>query len=103
MSTRTLQEQIDRATTRLAQLKAREIIKTRQSEARERQKARREDSHRKIKLGGLVIASGVDHFDPAALVGILLTHRDIPAEAQDIFREKGLRHLAEREAARGRS
>lgn len=97
-----LQEQIERTTNRLAQLKARELLKARQAEARQRSAARRADAHRKIELGGLVIAAGVDHFDPAALVGILLTHSSIPQGALDIFRERGIRHLQERQAVRSR-
>lgn len=103
MSTRTLQEQIDRATTRLAQLKAREIIKTRQAEARERQKARREDAHRKITLGGLVIAAEVDTWDPAQIVAALRHSAAYAAQHPDImdrWQAQGIAHLEERKAQR---
>lgn len=103
MSTTKLQEQIERATTRLAQLKAREIIKTRQNEARERQKARREDAHRKITLGGLVIAAEVDTWDPAQIVAALrhsATYATQHPEIMGRWQAQGITYLEERKALR---
>lgn len=42
---------------------------------RARERARRADAHRKIVLGGLVIAAGVDDWNPAEVVGALLAAR----------------------------
>lgn len=103
MSTTKLQEQIERATNRLAQLKAREIVKTRQAEARQRQTARRADAHRKILLGGLVIAAEVDHWDEAEICGALLAAADsATASGQTLaqWRERGIAHLEARKASR---
>lgn len=60
---------------------------------------RRADAHRKIELGGLVIASGLDGWDPAEIVGALLTvgqHTDKRAA----FKERGITHLEARAANR---
>jgi len=105
MSTANLTAQIERATHRLAQLKAKELMKQAAAQAKARSAARREDAHRKITLGGLVIAAGADRLDPAVLVGMLL--RDLTALAHPAgdalaaqFREQGIAHLQAREAAR---
>lgn len=103
MSTTKLQEQIERATNRLAQLKAREIVKTRQAEARQRQTARREDAHRKILLGGLVIAAGVDQWDEAEICAALLHSAAYAQQRPEIlerWRAQGIAHLEERKALR---
>jgi len=105
MSTVNLTAQIERATNRLAKLKAREMLKEAHAQAKARSAARREDAHRKITLGGLVIAAGAADLDPAVLVGLLL--RDLAALAHPAgdalaaqFREQGIAHLQAREAAR---
>lgn len=61
------------------------------------------DAHRKIVLGGLTIAAGVDEWDPAEIVGALLAvarqvdgHPDRLAQ----LREAGIEHLEARAAAR---
>lgn len=105
MSTATIAEQIERATNRLAKLKAREMLKEAHAQAKARSAAHRADTRRKIELGGLVIAAGADRLDPAVLVGMLL--RDLTALAHPAgdalaaqFREQGIAHLQAREAAR---
>lgn len=103
MSTTKLQEQIERATNRLAQLKAREIVKARQAEARQRQTARRADAHRKILLGGLVIAADVDHWDEATICGALLHSAGYASTHPDIltrWKDQGIAHLEARKASR---
>jgi hypothetical protein len=103
MSTRpTLADQIARQTDRLAKLKATALLRERREKAKAASVSRREDAHRKIKLGGLVIAAGADHIDPAELVGALLVwlhNRD--DDKADRVRERGIKHLEEREAVRG--
>ena len=99
MSSTTLQDQINRATNRLAQLKARELLKERAIQTRIRSRARREDAHRKILLGGLVIAAGADQMDDeATLVGLLLDARERlkSPEYRDQVRAQGFRHLEAR-------
>lgn len=61
------------------------------------------DAHRKIVLGGLVIASGADDWDPAEIVGALLLVGEQLAqhpERREKLREKGIEHLEARKAAR---
>lgn len=114
---RTLPEQIDAAATRLAQLQARQKLAAQAQKARERKQAQRErartlaellrsaDAHRKIQLGGVVIASGAQDLDPAELCGWLLAvmvQRGAKPETAAAMREKGLRHFDERAQARAR-
>lgn len=107
MATRSIQEQITAATERLAKLKAREMLTEQRSKAKTRASERKADAHRKILLGGAVIAAGADALDEAELVGLLLAYRDRiekPENAQqrDGMRTRGRIYLAEREASRAR-
>ena len=114
---RTLPEQIDATAARLAQLQARKRLAEQAEKARERKRERRErakevagllrsaDAHRKIALGGVVIAAGADDLDAAELCGWLLAvmaQRAAKADTAGAMRERGLRHFAEREQARAR-
>jgi len=61
------------------------------------------DAHRKIVLGGLTIAAGVDEWDPAEIVGALLLIGEQLAQQparREHIRQKGIEHLEAREAAR---
>lgn len=110
-----LEERIDTIAARLAQLKNQQRLKDQAVAAREKKAKRREqaktlahlsrqeDAHRKIVLGGLVIAAEVDGWDPAEIVGALLVIGEQLAahpEKRAALREKGIRHLDAREAAR---
>jgi hypothetical protein len=82
--------------------------KQRRAELKEREEARRQDAHRKIGLGGLVIAAGADGWDEAEIVGALLViagQLEREPQKRNQLREHGLKHLEERAAAReaGRS
>ena len=114
---RTLPEKIDAAAARLAQLQARQKLTAQAVKARERKHAQRErakelagllrsaDAHRKIRLGGVVIAAGADDIDPAELCGwllVILSQRGSKPDTASAMRERGLRHFAEREQARAR-
>ncbi|HEL4249170.1 MULTISPECIES: conjugal transfer protein TraD [Lysobacteraceae] len=82
--------------------------KQRRAELKEREEARRQDAHRKIGLGGLVIAANADGWNEAEIVGALLAITDRFASHPDFreqVKERGIRHLEAREAARkaGRS
>ena len=69
--------------------------------ARVSDERRRADAHQKIALGGLVIAAGVDAWDPAEIVGALLAvaQRDTP-EVRATLREAGIARLQARASAR---
>jgi len=61
------------------------------------------DAHRKIVLGGLVIAAGADAWDEAEIVGALLIVGDRLASQpglRDQLRNKGIEHLQQRRNAR---
>lgn len=83
--------------------------KQREEAARRRKKKaalfRQADAHRKIVLGGLIIAAEADEWDPAEIVGALLLVGErlaSPAGKQlrEQLREKGIAHLEARKAAR---
>ena len=77
--------------------------KRRRAELKQREADRRADAHRKIELGGLVIAAGVDEWNEAEIVGALLAVSEQLAQqpqGRDRLRRKGLDHLESREAAR---
>lgn len=79
-----------RATDRLARLKT-----------AARAADRRADAHRKIELGGLVIAAGADVWDPAEICGGLLELRDLAsADERARWRERGITHLEARKLSR---
>ena len=61
------------------------------------------DAHKKIVLGGLTIAAGVDDWNEAEIVGALLVADEklkTNPELRAKLRAKGLQHLQAREAAR---
>lgn len=97
----TIEQQIKSATDKLAKLKARELLAKQRKVAKDKAAERRADAHRKIELGGLVIASGASQLNEGEIVGALLTYlnsrNDERAEA---IRKRGLDHLEAREAAR---
>lgn len=77
--------------------------KRRRADLKQREADRRADAHRKIELGGLVIAAGVDEWNEAEIVGALLAVSEQLAQqpqGRDRLRRKGLDHLEAREAAR---
>jgi hypothetical protein len=77
--------------------------KRRRAELKQREADRRADAHRKIGLGGLVIAAGVDEWNEAEIVGALLAVSEQLAQqpqGRDRLRRKGLDLLEAREAAR---
>ena len=83
--------------------KAREVAR---EKAKERAALfRSADAHRKILLGGLVIAAGADVWDEAVIVAALLVVSERLA-AQPALREqlraKGIEHLQQRQVARGK-
>lgn len=72
---------------------------------RAQERARKADAHRKIVLGGLLIAAGVDDWNPAEVVGALLVARAGVAgpdgdACRNAWRARGVAHLEQRKAAR---
>jgi hypothetical protein len=101
-----LTERIESTQLKLSQLRARQrlseqVAKTRERRAEQRARAktlagllRSADAHRKIVLGGVVIAAGADDLDPAELCGWLLAvmaQRSTHPERAEPMREAGLR------------
>ncbi|WP_395136411.1 conjugal transfer protein TraD [Stenotrophomonas geniculata] len=63
---------------------------------------RQKDAHRKIELGGVVIAAGADQMDPAELCGLLLVAlRNLTPEKLPALRQMGLTHFEARKSAKG--
>ncbi|WDJ99125.1 conjugal transfer protein TraD [Xanthomonas campestris pv. incanae] len=110
MSTKkTLDERIKQTEKHLLQLKAQEKLKAQKEKSRaaaalKRQQfdeawklTREKDAHRKIQLGGVVIAAGADHMDPAELCGVLLLAlRNLTPDKLPALKEMGLQHFQER-------
>lgn len=72
---------------------------------RARERARKADCHRKIVLGGLTIAAGVDAWNEAEIVGALLAASAALAgpdgdTRRHAWREQGIAHLERRKMAR---
>lgn len=112
---RTLVERIDLTSTRLAQLQARQRLTEQAKRARQRKEEKRAqaktlasllrsaDAHRKIALGGVVIAAGADDFDAAELCGMLLDARDRvnnSPTARLALKKRGVEHLDARKDSR---
>lgn len=110
----TLTEQIDAAAVRLSQLHARQRLAEQVEKARARKLDKRQqaktiagllrsaDAHRKIEVGGVVIAAGADGLDAAELCGWLLAvvaQRAAKPHTAHAMRERGLQHFAERAAS----
>lgn len=113
---KSLPDRIANTAAQLVQLQARQRLQDQADKARARKRQKREqaktlagllrsqDAHHKIELGGVVIAAGADDLDRAELCGWLLAvmgQRVAKPDAAASMRERGLRHFATREAARG--
>lgn len=97
----TIEQQIKIATDKLAKLKARELLARQRQLTREKAAERRADAHRKIELGGLVIAAGAADLNSAEIVGVLLTYLiSRNGDRAEALRKRGLDHMETRESAR---
>ncbi|MCC5099437.1 MULTISPECIES: hypothetical protein [Xanthomonas] len=67
-------DQIQRATERLAQRQARELLAQQRREAKSLAIAKREEMNRRHRVADLVFLAGVQKLDDAELVGALLLH-----------------------------
>lgn len=68
--------QIQRATERLAQLQARELLGNRRREAKKQEMAKREEMKRRQRVADLVFLAGAQSLNDAELIGALLQHLD---------------------------
>lgn len=95
-SSKQLYEQIAHATTRLAQLKARELVAAQREAARHRETARRNEALRRSQLGALVFAAGCEDLPDGEVVAALLIYREghRDAEGRARARTQGDAHLA---------
>lgn len=108
-------EKLDRMMTSLAKEQAKLLMAEKAEQRKQQREAakarlkersalfRSADAHRKIVLGGLTIAAGVDDWDPAEIVGALLLVAEQLAQhpgKREHLRQKGIQHLEAREAAR---
>lgn len=101
---------IQRLVDRLAKEQAKLLLAEREEKRKQakadaagRAKKRAEDAHRKIGLGGLVIAAGADEWNPAEVVGALLVVREkveASPKLREQLRQRGIEHLQRREASR---
>lgn len=112
MNLEQLRTKIEKQTDELAKTKLQQLTKEYAAKEKQRKQlrqqqelARKADAHRKIELGGLVIAAGVDEWNPAEIVAGLLYVRDgfiAKPELRDTFREKGIAYLQAREQERSK-
>ncbi|MCD9125411.1 conjugal transfer protein TraD [Luteimonas fraxinea] len=95
-SSKQLYDQIAQATTRLAQLKAKELMAAQREAARHRETARRNEALRKSQLGALVFAAGCEELPDGEIITALLNyvagHPDREGRAR--ARTAGDAHLA---------
>lgn len=95
-SSKHLYDQIAKATTRLAQLKARELLVAQREAARHRVTAKRQEALRRNQLGALVFAAGCGDLPDGEVVAALLMYRDghRDEEMRARARTQGDTHLA---------
>ncbi|HIE4123134.1 MULTISPECIES: conjugal transfer protein TraD [unclassified Stenotrophomonas] len=67
-------DQIHRATERLAQLQARELLANQRLQSKARETARREEAKRRKRVADLIFLAGANELDDAELLGALLEH-----------------------------
>lgn len=69
-------QRIQRATERLAQLQARQLLASQRQAERARATQRREEAKRRVRIAELVFLAGAETLDDGELVGTLLLHMD---------------------------
>jgi hypothetical protein len=67
--------QVARATQRLAQLRARQLLREMRAASRAKANARRLDVRRRLVLGGIVITAGLGDWEADEIAGILVEGR----------------------------
>ncbi len=74
-NTQHLHDQIARATVRLAQLQAREMVSRQRRESRAREATRKREAQRRAHLGQIVISAGGEGLADGEIVAALLNYR----------------------------
>lgn len=99
-NTKHLHDQIARATARLAQLQARDLVARQREEAREREATRKRAAQRRAHLGQIVISAGAEDLADGEIVAALLNYREghRNPEARSRAKVQGEAHLAARAA-----
>ncbi|MDR6672868.1 conjugal transfer protein TraD [Xanthomonas sp. 1678] len=67
-------DRIHRATERLAQLQARELLASQRQAVKAKETQRREEAKRRTRVAELVFLAGAETLEDAELVGALLSH-----------------------------
>ncbi|KAB7774623.1 conjugal transfer protein TraD [Xanthomonas sp. LMG 12459] len=67
-------QRIQRATERLAQLQARELLASQRQAVKAKETQRREEAKRRMRVAELVFLAGAETLEDAELVGTLLRH-----------------------------
>lgn len=69
-------DQIQRATERLAQLQAKELLANQRQAVKTKETQRREEAKRRARVAELVFLAGAESLEDAELVGALLRHAE---------------------------
>lgn len=69
-------QKIQRATERLAQLQARELLANQRQAVRAKETQRREEAKRRLRAAEIVFLAGAGALEDAELVGALLSHME---------------------------
>lgn len=92
-------DRIARATKRLAQLQARDLLAGQKRESKAREASKREQVNRRQRVADLVIMAGADGLGDAELVGALLAHLDarIESSVRQLVADRGALHIQQQE------
>jgi hypothetical protein len=71
-----LNSKVQRASVRLAQLQARQAMQELRQQAKQRERARRQDIARRLALGDAVIQAGLGEWTPDEIAGLLTRAKD---------------------------
>lgn len=92
---------IQRATERLAQLQARELLAAQRRESKAKEAAKREEVQRRERLADLAFLAGAEVLEDAELVGALLLYQEKRQDSSVIASANslGLAHLERHQSA----
>lgn len=100
-----IEDQVLRATQRLARLRARELLKEKRHSMRNQNAMRKAALRRRIELGAMVESANLSDWDPAAVLGLLLDGRERHAHSPTLrlaMKHRGEAHRRGPEPARPR-
>lgn len=75
------QDRIARATERLAQLQARDLLARQRRDSKAKNLEKREQAKRRKRIADLAVLAGVDKINDDELLGVLSNHMDTRSEA----------------------